>query len=966
MYRYSQGRKTGTNLFSLAGLKQRFKQLKKGSLLKNLILAVIAAGLAGALLLFGLFAYYSQQLPDPDEILNREVSQSTKIYDRTGEHLLYEIAPDQNRTLVTIDQIPLIAQQATITAEDRDFYKHSGISFKGILRAVLTNLIHLDPNGQGASTITQQFIKKAFLTDDRTYSRKIKEIIIAIALEKKFEKDEILQMYLNEIPYGGTNYGIESAAQSYFDKSVKDVTLAEAATLAALPNRPSTFLNNPDLLKDRRDWILEGMVEEGYVTKEEAEAAKAQETPVTVAVRNIQAPHFVLWVKEQLEEKYGARTTETGGLKVITSLDYDKQKIAEEAVTNGLAAKGATYNFNDVGLVSVDPKTGHILAMVGSPDYWNDESDGQVNVTLRKLQPGSSIKPMVYATAFERGFTPNTVLWDVETTFPTATGNYNPHNYDGNEHGYVTMRKALQGSLNIPAVKTLYLAGVENALSMGDRLGYTTLREEYVGLSMVLGGVRVTPLEHVNAYATFANNGVRHDTVSILKVQDSHGEVLQEWKAEENPGTEAMSANLAATMSNVLSDNGARAYVFGPNNYLTLSGRPAAAKTGTTNEFKDAWTVGYTPSLATAVWVGNANGTVMKARADGSVVAAPIWKEYMDRSLKGTPVEQFPAASIKTTGKPVLDGQIPATTIVIDTASGKLATELTPARYREEKTCGEYHTIFTYIKLSDPLGEAPKDPSKSDPYYKPWEAGIQAYLAKTGTDGKPKLETCVIPTESDDVHTKHNQPTIQIQDPNTNQSVGRNFEVKLDISTRRSFLRVDYAIDNTYIATSFNQNGDDVALPGWVSQGEHTFTATVYDDVDNSASDSIQIKVPEGGSEGAFRITNPFQNQVIEKTVPAYSIAIEVPNSNDLATLQVTAQNLWTGETFLVGEVHSPQAITTIQWTLPTAAQYSLTASANPKGTGGSTLVSMPVTVLVKEPTPAAGIPIELPPVPTP
>ncbi|MDQ5952339.1 MAG: penicillin-binding protein, partial [Patescibacteria group bacterium] len=604
MYRYSQGRRVRSMNLSFSGLKQRLKNLKKGSIIKNLILLCLAGGLFGAIVLLGLFAYYSTQLPDPDSILNRDVAQSTKIFDRTGTHLLYEIAPDQKRTLVTIDKIPLIAQQATITAEDRAFYEHNGISFKGIARAMLTNLIHLDPNGQGASTITQQFIKKAFLTDDRTYSRKIKEIIIAIALEKKFEKDEILQMYLNEIPYGGTNYGIESASQSYFNKSVQDVTLAEAATLAALPNRPSTFLNNPDLLKDRRDWILDGMVEEGYVSQEDADAAKAQETPVTVAVRNIQAPHFVLWVKEQLEEKYGARTTETGGLKVITSLDYDKQKIAEEAVTNGLAAKGATYNFNDVGLVSIDPKTGQVLAMVGSPDYWNDESDGQVNVTLRQLQPGSSIKPMVYASAFERGYTPNTVLWDVDTVFPTATGNYEPHNYDGNEHGYVTMRKALQGSLNIPAVKTLYLAGIDNALALGDRLGYTTLREEYVGLSMVLGGVRVTPLEHTSAYATFANNGVKQDVVSIIKVEDSHGEVLEEWKAEDHPGTEAMEKNIAATLSNVLSDNAARSYVFGANNYLVLNGRPAAAKTGTTNEYKDAWTMGYTPSLATGVWVG--------------------------------------------------------------------------------------------------------------------------------------------------------------------------------------------------------------------------------------------------------------------------------------------------------------------------------------------------------------------------
>jgi 1A family penicillin-binding protein len=950
----------------LAGLKQRWHKLRKGSIVKNLLLLGLAVFLGGAIILLGMFAWYSQGLPDPDTILNREVAQSTKIFDRTGEHLLYEIAPDQKRTLVTIEQIPLSVQHATITAEDRNFYEHGGISIRGILRALLSNVINLDPTGQGASTITQQFIKKAFLTDEQTITRKIKEIMIAIALEKKFEKDEILQMYLNEIPYGGTNYGVESASQSYFNKSVTDVSLAEAATLAALPNRPSTFLNNPDLLKARRDWILDGMVEEGYVSQEEADTAKAEETPVAIALHNIQAPHFVLWVKEQLEEKYGARTTETGGLKVITTLDYDKQLIAEEAVTNGVTAKGATYNFNDAGLVALDPKTGQILSMVGSPDYWNDDADGQVNVTLRPLQPGSSIKPMVYASAFERGYTPNTVLWDVETTFPTATGNYNPRNYDGNEHGYVTMRKALQGSLNIPAVKTLYLAGIENTLNFGERLGYTTLRDEYVGLSMVLGGVRVTPLEHAAAFATFANNGVRHDTVSILSVQKSDGEMLEEWKVEEHVGTEAMSSNLAATLSNVLSDNSARAYVFGPNNYLTLSGRPAAAKTGTTNEYKDAWTAGYTPSLATVVWVGNADGTLMKTRADGSVVAAPIWKEYMDRSLKGSTVENFPAPAIPVTGKAILDGKIPATTVVIDSASGKLATELTPERFRVEKICGEYHTILTYINRADPTGEAPKDPAKADPYYTPWEAGIAAFLAKPPKEGATKLEACEVPTEEDDVHTKRNEPTIKFDEPDSNQKVGRSFTTELSIDTRRAFGRVDYSIDGTYILTSFDALGATITLPAWVAEGEHTLIAAVYDDVDNTAQDTVQIDVTEAGSEGAFRITNPFEGQTIEKAVPAYSIAIEVPNASDLATLRVTAQNLWTGETTLVGETVSPAAITTITWTLPATAQYSLTASATTNLNGGSTLVSPPILVYVKEPSAPSGLPVEAPAPTTP
>jgi membrane peptidoglycan carboxypeptidase len=743
---------------------------------------------------------------------------------------------------------------------------------------------------------------------------------------------------------------------------VQDVTLAEAATLAALPNRPSTFLNNPDLLKTRRDWILDGMVEEGYISEGEAEEAKAQETPITLSLHNIEAPHFVLWVKEQLEDKYGARTTETGGLKVITSLDYDKQKVAEEAVTNGLAAYGATYNFNGVGLVSLDPKTGQVLSMVGSPDYWNDEADGQVNVTLRPLQPGSSIKPIVYAAAFEKGYTPNTVLWDVDTVFPTPTGDYEPHNYDGAEHGYLTMRKALQGSLNIPAVKTLYLVGIENALKFGERLGYTTLREEYVGLSMVLGGIRVTPLEHVDAFSTFANGGVRHEPVAILKVEDSSGQVLEEWKPEEHTGEQVIDANLAATVSNVLSDNAARSFVFGPNNYLTLGNRPVAAKTGTTNEYKDAWTVGYTPSLSTAVWVGNADGTLMKGAADGSKVAAPIWKEYMDRSLKGTDIESFPPANIPVTGKPILDGQIPATAVVLDTVTGKLATDLTPERFREEKICGDYHTILTYINKDDPLGEAPKDPTKQDSYYAPWEAGIQAYLSQTGEDGKPKLEACEVPTEEDDVHIRRNRPSITIQSPHKDDSVGRNLELEFSVEMVRSFGRIDLTLDGLFIGSTFNENRTTLTLPGWVSRGDHTLTATVYDDVDNNAEDSIAIYVNEDGASGDFRITNPFDEQVIEKTVTQYSIAVEVPNSESLTSLKVMAQNLWTGESMLVAETASPSVITTLTWDLPGEAQYALTASA--VTANGQLLESLPITIYVKDPASAGGIPVEETPKP--
>ncbi len=958
MQRYLQGRHTKLKAH-LAGLRPWFKKVTSGSTLKNLALLAVGCVLFGAIVLLGLFAWYSRSLPNPDEILAREVSQSTKIYDRTGTHLLYEIAPDQKRTLVTIEDIPDYVEKATITAEDRSFYEHSGISIKGIVRALLSNLIHLDPTGQGASTITQQFVKKAILTDDQTIARKVKEIIIALALEKKFEKDQILQLYLNEIPYGGTNYGIEAAAQAYFNKPVQNLTLGEAATLAAIPNRPSTLINNPDLLLDRKNWILDGMVEEGYASQEQVDAAKAEDNHITVSLNNIEAPHFVLWVKELLEEKYDPRIVETGGLKVITTLDYDKQKIAEEAVNNGVAAYGASYNFNDSGLVAMDPKTGQILSMVGSPDYWNDEAHGQVNVTLQALQPGSSIKPIVYAAAFERGYTPNTLLWDVKTTFPTATGPYTPNNYDFGEHGVVSMRKSLQGSLNIPAVKTLYLVGIENAMKFAQRLGYTTLNDaSKVGLSMVLGGAEVKLLDHTAAYAVFANNGTYREPVAVLKVEKPNGEVLEEWKAEEHAGNQAISANLAATVSNVWSDNGARAYVFGPNNYLTLGTRPVAAKTGTTNNYGDAWTMGYTPSLVAGVWVGNADGSDMNRGADGSKIAAPIWNEFMSRSLKGTPIENFPAAQIPTTGKAVIDGLLPATTVTIDTNTGKLATDRTPERYKKTVQCGEYHTILHYVSRQDPLGSPPTNPA-GDSNYNAWEGAVQDFIVRHNAnlkEGEVPYESCSVPTEEDDVHTKKNQPDITIEEPSSNQDVGRVFATKLDVRLERPFGRVEYSVDGTFIVSSASTNGATLTLPSWVGKGKHTLKATIYDDVDNSDSDEVEINVTEGGTSANFRITNPFSGQTIEKTSPTYAIALEIPHPEDLVSIHVTATNLWTGESMVAGESNDPQSVTTVNWTLPSAAQYSLSATGTTKD--GDTIESMPISVIVKEPLLPIGIPV--------
>ncbi len=945
----------------IAALLHRIKALTSGSLIKNLLLGLVALGLLGGLVVFFAYLWFASTLPSAEDIMNRDVAQSTKIYDRTGEHLLYEIAEDEKRTLVPIEQMPEDLINATITAEDRKFYSHNGINYLSIVRSMYEN-IKCGCKAQGASTLTQQMVRNVILTLDKTYTRKFKEILLSYAVEGKFTKDEILELYLNQIGYGSVNYGVQAASQAYFDKDVSELTLAESATLAAMPKQPTRYLRNPDLLKIRRDWILTNMEELGYASSEEVAAALAEDTPAIAKLNNITAPHFVLWVKEQLEEVYTEREVETGGLKVITTLDYEKQLAAEAAITSGVEAKSELYGFNNAALLSLDPKTGQILAMVGSADYHNQDIQGQVNVTQQALQPGSSMKPLIYAAAWEKGYTPNSILWDVNTLFSTETGPYEPRNYDLGEHGYVTMRKALQGSLNIPAVKTMYLVGVTNALNFLDRMGYTTLRDRSrFGLSLVLGGGEVTLMDHLRAYGTFANNGIQQETSGILKVTDPNGKVLQEWKTEDHVGTQVLSANLAATVSNVLSDNNARAYVFGTGSALQLNDRPVAAKTGTTNDFNDAWTIGYTPSLATGIWVGNTDGTAMNKNAEAVFIAAPMWKEYMLAALKDTPIESFPAPTIDITGKAMLDGNIPTTTYTIDTLSGKLATEYTPERFREIRSCGEYHTILTYVNKNDPRGAIPTNPA-DDAYYQPWEDAVQTWTTNHNANLKPGeiiLTTCGdIPTEYDDIHTEGATPEIHINTPDNRASVARTFTVELNSEVRGTFSRVEYAIDGAYATTHFSMEGGEFTLPTWVTAGDHLLTATIYDEHDNSAEDSITIHVNEAsGEEAAFHITNPFQNQTIENVDTPYTIVIEVPNADEVTYLEVTAQNLWTGTVAVVGSTTNPSAITSISWTLGNDARYQLVARASTPS--GGTLESIPVIVTVNTPL-ATSIPTSL------
>jgi len=850
--------------------------------------------ITSAIFLFIIFiwvARLSSQLPSPNQLIERQVAQSTKIYDRTGETILYEISGDEKRTIVELKELPDYVKWATIAIEDKDFYNHGGFSIWAMFRTAITNIIF--HRKAGGSTLTQQFVKNAVLSNEKTYTRKIKELILSYRLEQKFSKDEILQMYFNEIPYGSNAYGIEAASQKYFGKSARDLNLAEAAILASMVQAPSYYSPygpNREVLFKRQQYVLGLMEEQGYITKDKAEVAKAFKLEFKEPSENAGVPyHFIMYVKQILSEKYGEKEIEQGGLKIYTTLDTYKQKIAEEAIATYAEKNEKNYNAKNAALVSLDPKTGQILAMVGSRDFFNEDIDGQVNIATSLRQPGSSIKPIVYATAFAEGYSPNTVLYDVNTNFSTDPSNpYQPHNYSGGELGPVTMRQALAGSLNIPAVKTMYLAGTKNVIKTAKNLGYTSLNDpDRIGLALVLGGGEVKLLEHANAYSAFAREGSIRPTTAILKVEDRDGNVLEEYKDQES---KALDGNVARMVNSVLSDNNARAYVFGAQNYLTLPNRPVAAKTGTTNDYHDAWTIGYTPSLVAGVWVGNSDNEAMKKGADGSVIAAPIWNYYMRQVLGNTPVENFNAPNIPATGKAMLDGNVSGLDLVkIDRASGKLATDRTPNSFVEEKSFSQPHCILYYIEKNDPLGSAPKNPA-SDPQFSLWESGVQAWAGKKGL----ATSTETAPTEYDDLHIPANEPSVKINTPENNQVVTDNLNAVINASAPRGVGRAEYYIDDNLIAVvrSYPYNLTEKNL-SFLPSGYHTLKVKVCDDIDNCAEDSREFNFTGNKNSKAepieVSIENPSNGVALNKTNFPLSIQLNLNNPAQIGRVDLYA-----------------------------------------------------------------------------
>jgi membrane peptidoglycan carboxypeptidase len=769
------------------------------------MLAVISVGIAA------LFFTFSKDLPNPRELAVREQEQSTKIVDRNGT-LIYSFYGDKNRTLLKPEEVGDNLKNAVLATEDANFFNHPGFDVRGLGRAVFCRLY---PNcgrvAGGGSTITQQYVKNTLVGDDQSIRRKLQELILALEIEQVYSKEEILTGYMNEIPMGGSIYGMNEAARTYFGKSTKELTIREAAVLASMIQQPTVFSpygSNTARLFNRTDYVIGRMQSLGMITEEQEKEALAAgpstENPTFAKRNDLTAPHFVFYVRQKLIEFIGGdpqiaeRTLDKAGYTVMTSLDLPTQQLGE-GIMKELGTKAvAQWDASNAALTAVDPKSGEILAMVGSIDY-ADSKSGNTNFSNALLQPGSSIKPVVYATAFdkENKKSPASITYDLETDF----GQYKPKNYDGKFRGPVTNRSALAQSLNIPAVKNLGVTGISNSVKTAERLGITTYTGDpnVYGLSLALGSGEVRQTELVNAYAAFGNEGKHFALRPILSITKGN-QMVRDFRTDQP--TQAVEPEIAYQISSILSDNAARAPIFGTRSALTLADRPVAAKSGSTNDNRDAWVVGYTPQIAVGVWVGNneANKT-MRRGADGSVVAGPMWQRFMREWLTGRAVENFVRpATIKDFTVDRLSGKIPTdqspeneritdifapwqiptatddvhVKVRVDKVTGKLVSDLTPAENIEDRI---------YIKVQS---EQPNNPA--------WEGPVQAWAAANGWSGTP-------PTEKDDVYTEGNRPTLSIVSPTPNMAVGSTLTIEANPGGTRPITKVEFFVDNVSVGT---------------------------------------------------------------------------------------------------------------------------------------------------------------------
>lgn len=818
---------------------------------------LIGAGALFLLLFAGAWIFASTTVPNFGSFDQRKVIQSTKIYDRTGQILLYDIHGDVQRTVVPLDQIPKYARDATIAMEDQSFYRHYGISPISIIRAFFVNLFSGEIK-QGGSTITQQLVKNTFLTPDKTLARKIKEVILSLKVEMKYSKNEILGFYLNEVPYGQSAYGIEAASQTYYGKSAKDITVAEAAYLASMlqaPTRYSPYGSHRDELEKRKNIVLDRLYDGKMISKDQYDQAKNEKVVfIGKVIGGIRAPHFSLYIREYLVDKYGEDVVEKGGLKVTTTLNWAWQQKLEDLVKNAVAQNEKNFTAYNASMVATDPKTGQILVMIGSRDYFMDprpegcapgidcKFDPQVNMSLRARQPGSSFKPFVYSTLFKKGFTSKSVLFDTRTEFSTLCSPwsvpdpgvdpdkcYNPENFDEKFRGPITLKEALAQSVNVVAVKVLYLAGVKNSISTARDLGITTLTNpDRYGLTLVLGGGEVKLLEMVNAYGAFANGGFYTPSTPILKVEDGNGNVLEEYHDQK---IQALDPNIANTITDMLSDNGARAPAFGENSALYIPERPVAVKTGTTQDTRDTWIIGYTPNLVMGVWAGNNDNSKMVKKVAGQIVA-PIWNAAMHEVIKDIPREEFTPPDIAEPDKPVIRGEWHGNReYVIDKLTGKLATEYTPEELQEKRVIREVHSILYWVDKDNPLGPPPTNPA-NDPQFRNWEASVREWAMSHGYYDETISS---IPNDRDNIHLPEYFPKGEIIFDPSQDNYQNKSRIRVQINTT-SYYPIDQidVFENSNFIGSYKSSPVEFPIDVDGTAGDEVkISAIIYDHVKN-------------------------------------------------------------------------------------------------------------------------------------
>lgn len=823
------------------------KTLKSKRFWYRMVMATLVLMLVGSVGIFVVFAYFSKDLPTPNKVVRKE-GFASRIYDRNGE-VLYDVYKDAKRQPVVYDDLPEHLKNATIAVEDKDFYRHQGFDILTPLR-MIKNLLVMN-RLTGGSTLTQQLVKNVLLTSERTATRKIKELILAIQIEARYKKSEILLMYLNEAPYGGSAWGVGTASEQYFGKKVKDLNLAESVILAGLPQRPnvySPFSKTPKAYVERSGHVLERMLEDKYISQEvyETTLKEVEDYRFYESKNALAAPHFVFWVKEILSEKYGEEMVEGGGLKITTTLDVKMQEKVQQIVTEEIDKSEKLGITNGAALV-LDPTNGQVLAMVGSRGYFSDKTDGKFNVvTQAERQPGSSIKPVTYLMALRKGMSPSTMIVDAPVTFAGVGGqkDYSPQNYSGKFNGPMSLRNALGNSINTIAVKLLARVGLEHMMKQAYDMGLATLEPtkenlSRFGLSVTLGGAEVRMSEMATAYSAFANGGRKVEMVGVLKVEDMSGRVLEEYRQIE--GKQVMSPQEAYLISNILSDNSAREITFGQVNSLVIQNYQVAVKTGTTNDKKDNWTIGWTPNMLASVWVGNNDNKPMLKVASGVSGASPIWRRIILAVLPTRPKQDFPAPERiisqevdRLSGYPAHDGFESRPDYFIDglqpRTSDPIHLKLKVCRGAagiappEDVTNGNYDER-EYISLKE------EDPVSSDGKNR-WQEGIDGWISQQADKDKynPPSGYC----------RSGGLLVVGFDSPSDRATTGNEVSIKIKTDNLRKVVEMKLWVDGVEKQT-WNEKPFETNIN--LSDGPHTLKIKGRDKDGNTAEKEIRIGV---------------------------------------------------------------------------------------------------------------------------